>query len=724
MKLINLQLCNFRQFYGTTPQIKFASGDRNWDSDNGDSPRTAKPHKGFSSTSDNEPSRNTTVIYGNNGAGKTSLLNAFTWVLYEKFTAAFAFPELLVNQRAMNEAQADRAVECWVELQFESDRHTYQLKRKCYAQKGDRQIQYSPTKLFMLVAGDDGRWYAPLEAPEDIIERILPASLHQYFFFDGERIDGFFRHNHNHSIAEDTKELLGVKILDRGIEHLKKAKRSLQLELQELGDIQTKRLVSQQIELEQKQSALSLRKSELVKRVEQLEQRKSNLAAQLLEVSGADKIQKLKSKLVEQVTATKKDLITSKSELKKSLSQNGYLVFLPDFSTQFLSLLKQLRDRGELAQGIKQEFIQQLLEQQRCMCGTDLKPEDDAYQNVKAWLKKAELKNVEEAAIRLETQVDKLPSQSADFWQRLDRQQGEIKQQYLTLNRLEVETERANKQLKNFPNRNIQQLQQQIEQIEAQLKTLILEQGTNQQQQSDLHLQLATVIQKIAQYKLTESKQKLAQKRINATEDAILRLSAVRTLLEQEFRLALEQKVQEIFSFISFTPYTPKLSDSYELTLVENTSGTETPVAASTGENQILSLSFIGGIIDRVRQWSQRNSLVGYDSSIFPIVMDSPFGSLDQIYRRQVAKAIPELANQLVILVTKTQWLGEVETQTRSQIDQEYVLTYYSPKPNCQPDYLRLNQQDYPLVQASPNNYEYTQIIPISSPGIDTIFDN
>ena len=696
MKLINLQLCNFRQFYGKTPQIKFASG-----------------------------AKNTTVIYGNNGAGKTTILNAFTWVLYEKFTAAFASPELLVNQRAIAETKAARAVECWVELQFECDRHTYQLKRKCYAHKdSNNRVQSSPTKLFMLVAGDDGRWYPPLEPPKDIIERILPASLHQYFFFDGERIDSFFRQHQNQNIAEDTKELLGVKILDRGIEHLKKAKRSLQLELQELGDTQTKRLIAQQIELEQEREALSKRESEIVASIAQQEQRKSNLSAQLLAVSGADKIQKLKNNLVEQEKACKKELIQSKNKLKKALSQSSYLVFLADPSQQFLNLLQQQRDRGKLAQGIKQEFIQQLLERQRCLCGTPLIPTDSTYDNVKAWLKQAELQNVEESAIRLETQVSKIVSQADDFWQQLDSQQAEIKQLYLTLNRLETEKERANKQLQSFPSRDIQQLQQQIEQIEAQLKSLILEQGTNQQQQSDCDLRLGSIVQKIAQHQLTENKQKLAQKRIDVTQAAIASLDEVRTRLQQQFRLALEQKVQEIFSFISFTPYIPKLSSSYELTLVETTSGTEIPVAASTGENQILSLSFIGGIIDRVRQWSQRNSLVGYDSSTFPIVMDSPFGSLDRIYRRQVAKAIPELANQLVILVTKTQWLGEVQTQTQGRMAQEYVLTYYSPKPNCQPDYINLNQQQYSLVEPSPNNFEYSEIKSVFQTKIDTIPDN
>ncbi|MEM8672370.1 MAG: AAA family ATPase [Cyanobacteria bacterium P01_G01_bin.67] len=685
MKLNYLQLCNFRQFYGKTPQIRFASGDRN-----------------------------TTVIYGNNGAGKTSLLNAFTWVLYEKFTAAFASPELLVNQRAIAEAPLDQAVECWVELQFEYDRKIYQLKRKCYGNKDfENQVKYSEAKLFMLVAGDDGRWYPPLEPPEDIISRILPASLHQYFFFDGERMDSFLRHNHDSTIAEDTKELLGVKILDRAIGHLKKAKRTLQEELESLGDAKTKQLLREQINLEQESEAINQRLKEIMAEVTKQEQYKTNLSRQLLAISGADEIQNHKLKLLKQQKSLKKELIESKNRLKKLLSLDSYIVFLPAIADSFLDLLQELRDRGQLASGLKQEFIQQLLSQQRCLCGGALIPDTDSYQNVKSWLKQVEIKNIEESAISLETQVTKIDVQSDNFWHQLDQQQGQIKHQYLELNRLEAEIEHAARKLKNYPNRSSQQLQQNIETTEAQIKSLILEQGENQQKLSDRTQQLDRLKQKIAKHQLTESKQKLAQQRIAVAEDAIVRLNEVRTRLEQQFRLALEQKVQSIFSFISFTPYVPQLSSDYKLTLVEHTSGVAVPVAASTGENQILSLSFIGGIIDRVRQWSQRNTLMGYDSSNFPVVMDSPFGSLDQIYRRQVAKAIPQLANQLVILVTKTQWGGEVETETAPLIGQEYVLTYYSPKKNCESDKLELNQQNYHLIKPSLNNFEYTEIVPV-----------
>ena len=58
MKLQELQLTNFRQFYGEQ-LIEFASGV-------GD--------------------KNITVLHGYNGAGKTALLNAFIWCLYGETT--------------------------------------------------------------------------------------------------------------------------------------------------------------------------------------------------------------------------------------------------------------------------------------------------------------------------------------------------------------------------------------------------------------------------------------------------------------------------------------------------------------------------------------------------------------------------------------------------------------------------------------------------------------
>lgn len=109
MKLTSIQFYNFRQFYGQTPKLKLA----------------------------NDNHQKVTVIHGNNGSGKTTVLNGFTWVLYEKFTAAFSSPEQLVNKRAIAEAAPNQPIPCWVEITFEHDNIRYQMRRTRPATKTD-----------------------------------------------------------------------------------------------------------------------------------------------------------------------------------------------------------------------------------------------------------------------------------------------------------------------------------------------------------------------------------------------------------------------------------------------------------------------------------------------------------------------------------------------------------------------------------------------------------
>lgn len=686
MKLLSVKLCNFRQFYGKTPEIKLASGRRN-----------------------------TTIIHGNNGAGKTTLLNAFTWVLYEKFTAAFDSPHLLINKRAISEAEFGASVECWVEVQFEHDSKRYQLKRKCYAYRNkDNKVEYSQSKFFMLIAGDDGRWYPPLEQPDDIINRILPESLHQYFFFDGERIDRIFRTSEKSNIAEDTKELLGVKLLDRAIEHLKKAKRTLENELAAIGDTTTKKLLQQQEKLEKESERLCQRQQEILAELSAKGDLKKILSQRLIELSGAEELKRLHQKLDSQEKEIRQHLLEAKKKINNALSSYGYTVLMSGVTAQFKASIDNLRRRGELPSGIKQQFIQQLIEKNRCICGSELREGTAPYAQVQTWMNHAGIAEVEEAAIRLESQVSNLETQAEEFWQQVDCEQANINQWRYELAQIETEIDEIRDKFRHYPDADIKSIQQQVDEIEEGIKDLILEQGNNQHKLAILEQETNHISQKITKQKLKEEKQLLAQQRIQVTQEASQRLGEVRLRLERQFRVSLEEKIQEIFKSISFTPYLPRLSTDYELRLVENTSGVALPVAASTGENQILSLSFIGGIVDRVREWSQRNTLMGPDSSTFPIVMDSPFGSLDEIYRRQVAKSLPQLANQLIILVTKTQWRVEVEQEMKNCIGKEYILTYNSPKPDCEEDSIEIAGITYALVQQSPNQFEYSEIVEVS----------
>ena len=684
MKLISITLCNFRQFYGKTPEIKLACGRQN-----------------------------TTVIHGNNGAGKTALMNAFTWVLYEKFSAAFAVVDQLVNKRALAEAEIGKGVACWAEIIFEHDNKRYQVKRLCRAYKSENIVEHTKSELFMQVAGDEGRWMPPFQHPDDIIGRILPESLHQYFFFDGERIEQIVRHDKKAEIAEATKELLGVEVLNRSVRHLGEAKKSLETDLKQIGNAETKQLLKDKQKLEQEVDQLSTRQVEIEQELENQGELRKAVNGNLLELSGARDLQKLRDELEMQQDLFKQQIVQATDALKRAISLRGYGVFLLDAAAEFKVIVGKLRDKGELLSGIQQPFLEELLAREQCICGAELTEGSESRQNVSNWMDKAGVGDVEETTIRISDRVDELDKQVSDFWSDIDSQQANVSRSRTELSRVENQLDGIHSKLRNFPDGDVSRLQKRLDEIEAKIGDLHRESGSNQQQIESLSVQVAGLDKQIDKQQMNEERQILAQRRIAATQDAIDRLTEVRSRLEKQFCSQLEKRVQDIFTQISFTPYIPKLSDKYELTLVENTSGKESLVAASTGENQILSLSFIGGIIDGVREWSQKNTLMGPDSSTFPIVMDSPFGSLDEIYRKQIANKLPKLANQLVILVTKTQWRGEVAQEMESCTGREYVLVYNSPKPDCEEDAIELGGMRYPLVKQSPNEFEYTEIVEV-----------
>jgi DNA sulfur modification protein DndD len=689
MRLKSIKLHNFRQFYGTTPEIVLAT----------------------------LPEHNLTVIHGNNGAGKTTLLNAFTWVLYEKTTAAFAFPDQLVNKRALAEAEVGSSVACWVELLFEHGGIQYRIRRSCSAHSNESEIIHSKSELSLQYAGDDGRWQSHNQHLDDVIGRILPVSLHQYFFFDGERIEQIVRSNKKAEIAEATKSILGVELLTRSIKHLSEAYKELEKELERFGDPQTQELVRRKIELEMELDQINCRQNEIESEIENHKIMRQEIISKLREFEAVREVQKRRDDLELQRQALRDKLNQNRMRLKSEISTRGYTVLLRDVILKFQELEKALRERGELPADIKRQFVLDLLERKRCICGMELEENSSYYHQVRSYLERAGLADVEETVIRMGARIEEINRQIPIFWNTVDEEQKNKDAIRQNLSVIETELDAIRDQIRSSPIEDIRNLEKRHEEIDAQIQSLSREQGENGQKVKDREKEIDDLKQKIEKQQTTEARQAQTQRRIRATDDAISRLKQVQGNVDLQFRSDLERRVREIFQRIVVVPYIPRLTERYELNLVETIAGREQLVPASTGENQVLSLSFIAAIIDRVREWSRKDNqtqwLMPPDAGNYPMVMDSPFGSLDATYRRQVARSLPTLANQLVVLVSKTQWREEVAEEMGQYIGRQYVLVYRSPKEGVCEDFIDLPQGRYPLVQPSNLEYEWTEIMEV-----------
>lgn len=688
MKLQSIQLKNFRQFYGETAVLRLSTSSRN---------------------------HNVVVFHGSNGSGKTALLNAFTWALYEAFTRGFQYPDQLINKRALRLAQPGEVVDAWVEVRFEHEDRHYVLRRAIEAERRPGEPEWTrlgDARASLQWCGADGKWNSQ-DRVGDAIGRILPADLHSYFFFDGERIERIVQASKDEQVAlgEATKRLLGLEVLVRGETHLNRVRKDLEKELQGIGDPETKRLLEEKQSLEEEKEQLATRVEEIAQNIEADEARRREIDDRLRRLDEVRSIQERRDQLQREQDGRRALLTQTRTELASLVSTKGFSLFLNPAIERFRSVIESLRERGELPAGIKRQFVDDLLDSGSCICDRDLAPGYAPRQAVEAWKAKAGLGDVEEKAIRMGGEIAAIEQVIPDTLSGIDRLQRRKSTAREELARIEQELDDIKEKLENSPQEEISGLEIQRSKIREAIAQSNREHGEVSRRIRDLDEKIAELEKKRAQHQGRERRQRIAQARVDAAMNARDRIREVRELLEKEFRKKLVERVARIFSRISVTPYVPELTDEWGLRLLESAGGEPLPVAASQGESQILSLSFIASIIEQAREMqSKRAHLPGPDSAVYPMVMDSPFGSLDPVYRHQVAEHVPQLADQVLLFLTQTQWRGEVEQSLSGRVAHSYVLTYFTPRDDIQPEHIEIDGESFALVKRSPNEFEYTEI--------------
>ena len=159
MVIKSIALNNFRQYKGEQPPIL------------------------FSTTKD----KNVTVILGINTSGKTTLIQAFKWCLYEK--ANFKTRDVL-NIEVEKAMGLYTSQEVYVEIVLIHEDREFTIRRTQKFTKTDfDKIKTEKSVLKIQYKEDNGEQQAvPIYECDNTINKILPEALSDYFFFDGERI--------------------------------------------------------------------------------------------------------------------------------------------------------------------------------------------------------------------------------------------------------------------------------------------------------------------------------------------------------------------------------------------------------------------------------------------------------------------------------------------------------------------------------------------------------
>jgi DNA sulfur modification protein DndD len=689
VRLQSLTLENFRQFYGRQT-ITFSE----------------------------HPDKNVTVIYAPNGGGKTALLNAFTWALYKETTAGFEQPDALVNFRALHEAAENQEVTARVVLVFEHEGNVYTVERVTTVRKqaDGRTLRVRDAAATVTFVDESGRTNNRSDNEEGTINQILPKRLHNFFFFNGERIEHLVGADSYEEIEDAIKTILGLTIVERSIKHLDEARKALEKELAAVGSDELRTI---QAELD---AAREQRERKLDERKEISRNRTANQADldavenRLETLDDAADLQRRRKELEDAQTQTQHEISLRRDSLASRVSQAGFLAFGGNLVDKIGSTYDELREKGEIPTDLKLQFVEDLLEQGKCICGSPLHQGEPPYESVASWRQKAGRKDVEEAWMQLSASAKQYVTRREELFAYLHETMKERADLRETEKNLDDKLGEIKGELDEIDSEEVQGLERRREELRSAIRKADIDTAIITRDVSEFDKRISELERDFDAAGTAIAKAQVAQRRVVVAREARDTFSEILTLRTNEVRQQLDERVRHVYSKIAFKNYVPVLDDRFRLELRSKMGDDGVPVPKSTGENQTLSLSFVGALAEHARTLREAASggradpLLSFQGGIFPIVMDSPFGSLDENYQRDVAEWLPQLAPQVVIFVTKSQGQHAVKDKLLPKVGREYVIGYRTPKAGEEQETIELRAGTFPYIEPVDGDAEWAEI--------------
>lgn len=626
----------------------------------------------------NDEKRNVTIIRGDNGTGKTTLLNAFSWGFYGNLTEPLT-ENNMINYLKAKELKEGQIAEVFVEIEFEDKGRRYTINRsQDFIKRDDQVIRIGQSKLTITYTNDKGN-EVRIDYPETFFEGIIPEQLRGFFFFDGERINRLAQNNGKEEIKKAILDILGLTTLELINGDLDKINEELSKDIR-------KYLKGLEADINDEYLAKLGERENLKQELDELKNKEKLIKTNLDEIE--NKLLKFNSEVIkEKQTERKKLELEIKKEeerlenLNKDLinhvSKNFKLYLIWQYIHKVLELLEDKRKKGELPSDIKKQFVKDLLERKRCICGRHLIEGTEEYKTVENLMRVAGETELDSAYIRLTAfinEVDEFKKNNAFYRVFSDIINEEIKIKD-DIEHKKLRIKEINDELKNSSEEEIRQLEnlREIYLNDLQEKSRMIGRILNKLE--EVEKEIETLEKELKKLKMENEQAKKLEKQ----RELVQLLGQLNREIQEAFvkitREKLDKKIGEVFASLSRKPYRKAvLTDNFELKIISELNEDMDSEILSTGEGQIASLSFIGALVAYSREKINSRILSDFAGGDFPIVMDSPFGYLDNIHTANVAANIGKLASQVIIIVSDKQWSKDVEENIYHQVGKMYKM--------------------------------------------------
>ncbi|REJ07370.1 hypothetical protein DY023_04005 [Microbacterium bovistercoris] len=586
------------------------------------------------------------VVYGRNGKGKTSLLNAFRWVWSGQVRKRSTRPlpiEDITNSVALQEAHGG-SVRCRVRLEFETDGAEWDLTRSLTHAGGEYSQELILRKNSVALSAADA---------ERQLAELMPREIEQFFLFDGELLDQYEKLLDDDSTAgatlrEDIERILGLPILEHAAQDSARVGEDAGKEIAKAAQRDSKTKVLGDALITEQNRLATFRKNYEAEdaKAKDFEAEARKLEQQVAEQSGKLQIKALRDETRNSLLDAEREHAETRERFQGLLADSWRAVLvepiearLDQSQIELDSLEEELDDlrfaaslarHYDASSGVCPVCESHLGAENRAAVeshlkahgSNDLMSAEDKLVDLKANLKRlrhsrrghevrAEIRTVEDSYLKLQQQIEDYKEDLDDYDDKLKGHDDDLNELVQRTKNVEIQLNRARDEYRKQRDQ-YEQAKQNIAKLDERIRLL----GGAGQADQDVYI-----------------RQRLAEDLSKLFEQAVV-------TYRDQLKENVQQKATELFlamrseqDFVKLT-----INESYGLRILDSQG--EPVKHRSAGYEHLVALSLLGGL--------QASSPISG-----PLVMDSPFGRLDEHHVDDVVKNVDKLTSQVFLLVTE-----------------------------------------------------------------------
>ncbi len=595
---------------------------------------------------DLDTDKNIWIIWGLNGYGKTSILEAVLWCLYGNEIVSpkrlikaevdsaeqssekqgyFYFPNVKVNSE----------LELSVSLTLQKEDHSYVIGRVA------KRIKRGQT-FFAEVSEASFNLNGKLKADSrEHIDSLLPRSCREFFFFDGEKIKEYSNITQTAETRKAIESILGIPEIINLKTDAKNVVKQFEQKINQanssnkkLQDINTK-LFQLTHEIAAKRDRLQTAIEEHSQEIKILEDVRER-ASQISELR--DKLNQLRKLKQQQLELTQR-LEKDEQEIDKVLKVASIPMMQKHIKEMADDLQTKTLTNTRISISIDQ--LRELLEADTCICGNCIGEKESNFIS-------QQLKSIEDAGIVLEEnsrieglRMDlkriykyKIPDLDRLLLDR-DRFVDDIEEIKQVADKLKKDTETVSEKETDEIWRKFGQQEQAVKDVGQTIERLRNEIESLQQQQETLKRQRGELLNSDREMSMLNKQSQLAQGLYKAADELI-------DWYTENCQQTIENQASRFHKIVTNKPDEYEgivLKNGYNLRLKQTNGDIVNPQSLSEGEKQALVFPFIAGL----------NLASGKAA---PLMIDTPFGKLDGTHQENIVKSLPQIPSQVILLAT------------------------------------------------------------------------